>query len=108
MFGKWSGIALVAVCGAIWCASGVGCGPVKGPGNAGVAKKTYTRDEFTKAVVGKTGEQVIAAVGKPDHTSGVDSSNWFYRNVTTDAVTGKADFQVMIVFRNGVADRVVY
>lgn len=37
------------------------------------AKKTYTREEFRSLVVGKTKEEVIAAVGRPHATqSGVD------------------------------------
>lgn len=95
-------------CGAILAASGIGCGPVKVPSTGQQQAKKYTRDEFTKLVKGKTKDWVLATVGKPDHTSGSDSDNWFYKNLTTDPVSGKPDFQVMIVFRNGVAHSVVY
>lgn len=92
----------------------VGCDKLKPTGTNGTAtvatasaKKTYTRAEFKALVVGKTPEQVIAAVGKPDSTQ--ESSigqTWYYRETTVDPITGKADATAQLVFENGIVDRI--
>jgi hypothetical protein len=40
-------------------------------------KKLYTRDEFNQLLLGKTDEQVIHAVGKPDTTSQKDNVQYW-------------------------------
>lgn len=90
---KWQGIALVAVCGAIWLATGIGCGPGK------QAKKTYTRDELRAAVVGKTKDEVVSLIGKPDRTEEPHKGNyWSYWGVNIDPATGKRDASAYLYF----------
>jgi outer membrane protein assembly factor BamE (lipoprotein component of BamABCDE complex) len=74
------------------------------------AKATvYGRAEFKRLLLGKTPDEVLAAVGKPETTSEQERrSVWYYRDRTRDPVTGKVDFQAMVVFRDGVVDEVVY
>lgn len=83
------------------------------PAGNGVAAttttKTYTRDEFRKLVVGKTPDEVIAAVGRPDSTqdSGRDPT-WYYDSRTRDPVSGKIDFHAQVIFQDGKVVRVNY
>jgi outer membrane protein assembly factor BamE (lipoprotein component of BamABCDE complex) len=72
-------------------------------------KKTYTREEFRKLIVGKGQDEVIATVGRPDTTQ--DSGRnptWYYRNLTVDPITGKTDHSAQVIFKNGVVDHVNY
>ncbi len=75
---------------------------------AAPAAKPLTRGEFDRLVVGKTADEVLAAVGKPDQTqSGTGGSEvWYYRNRTVDEVTGKTDFSAQVVFERGRVNRV--
>lgn len=75
---------------------------------AAVTKTVYTRDEFRKLVVGKTPDEVIAAVGKPDDTSESGSVSWTYMYRTKDPITGKTDVSAIVVFEDGRVDRVRY
>ena len=60
--------------------------------------KTYTRAEFRKLVMGKTAEQVKAAVGVPSSTNEGDTVSWNYMSRTVDEVTGKTDFMALVTF----------
>jgi predicted Zn finger-like uncharacterized protein len=72
-------------------------------------KKTYTRDEFRRLVIGKTPNAVTMAVGKPDDTQNLSASVvWYYDRITTDPATGKADAQAQVIFENGKVVRVNY
>jgi len=81
----------------------VGCGT---QGSA-----TVTREVFNESVVGKTPNEVLQTIGKPDRTDG-DGTNpgddWFYEQRTADAITGKTDSSAMVVFQHGRVDHVVY
>lgn len=73
------------------------------------ARKTYTRDEFRNLIIGKTPDQVLKAVGKPDRTREITGMNvWYYDATTTDPVTGKVDRAAQVIFEQGVVDRVSY
>jgi hypothetical protein len=75
-------------------------------------KKTYTRAEFTKLVMGKTMDEVKAALGKPDTTqeraTEPDSPTWYYDKVTVDPVTGKKDDSAQVIFEKGKVARINY
>ena len=74
-----------------------------------VTHTTYTREKFRELVIGKTPDEVIAAVGKPDRT--VESGTavfWYYDARTTDPATGQADKKAQVVIRNGKAAEVNY
>jgi hypothetical protein len=73
------------------------------------AVKTHTRDEFRALVLGRTRDQVIEAVGKPDKTQDADGDiYWYYQKRTVDPVTGKVDRSVQVVFLSGVVRSVNY
>ena len=70
-----------------------------------VAKQTkMSREAFRSAVLGKTPEEVIAAMGKPASTQNYDDGsarsniNFYYDNKTIDPYTSKADYGVQLVF----------
>jgi hypothetical protein len=72
----------------------------QGPPSPGAEQPVYSRDEFTDLLMGKTGGEVIEAVGEPFRTSeDSDSAYWHYRHRTRDPITGKLDSDVQVVFR---------
>jgi hypothetical protein len=65
-------------------------------------KRIYARAEFKELVMGKTADEVIAAVGKPDRTEADEfGTYWHYRGRTTDPVTGKTDPDTRLEFKEG-------
>jgi hypothetical protein len=67
------------------------------------------RTEFNSKVVGRTEDEVFRDVGPPDFTSkDSEALYWHYRKRTTDPVTGAADTDAQVVFRDGKAVRVNY
>lgn len=68
----------------------------------------YDREEFRDLLLGKSPDEVLAAVGRPESTQDTrhafvgHQQNWYYRNVTRDPVTGEVDRSVQVNFRNGV------
>ena len=76
----------------------LGCGQ-----EAGQEEEKMTRSEFEEAVIGKSQEEVIDAVGRPDNTSsGVRPrwSYWYYRRAARDEITGNLG-KVQVVFKDG-------
>ena len=73
--------------------------------------KTYTRDEFRKLVLGKTPQQVIELLGKPEST-GDDKegkpSHYLYDKITYDTTTQKPDGRIGIWFERGVVDHISF
>ena len=96
--------------GAGGCVVGYQMGKSGGVSSATAAAKTYTRDEFRKLVIGKSPDEVIAAVGKPNSTQdyGKGSVNWYYDQRTTDPVTGNLDNTAQLIFENGRVASVNY
>jgi outer membrane protein assembly factor BamE (lipoprotein component of BamABCDE complex) len=91
-------IVLLAVAGALVLP---GCG---GAGNqmAPAGRQTMSREAFRTAVEGKTPDEVIKAVGKPDSTQDIGGDpTWYYRNRTTDPATGAVDDKAQVEFRDG-------
>ncbi len=68
------------------------------------ANKNLPRDQFRSLVSGKTEQQVIGALGKPDETQDQEGLGklWYYRNVAPDPTTGKKTALVQLVFEGGV------
>jgi len=66
------------------------------------AKKTYMRDEFRKLVIGKTKDEILALLGRPDYTF-PSTGNWEYRGIVRDPISGKIDGSTRISFRSEVA-----
>jgi len=67
------------------------------------ANKLYPRDEFRKLLMGKTADEVIQLIGKPDSTSdfGDGEPTWRYKDITTDPVSGRTDTSVTVWFNRG-------
>jgi hypothetical protein len=61
-------------------------------------KSLPTREEFEAKVIGKTKEQVLAALGKPEGNNQVGGATWTYKGLTRDAVTGKGDDHTTLWF----------
>ena len=71
----------------------------------GNERKPYTREEFKALVMGKTPDEVIAAIGRPDKTWD-DGKEWSYDGITIDPITGKRDYVSSIEFKDGKVARV--
>ena len=80
----------------------------KGGKDAVKANRNLPREQFRSLVTGKTEQQVLDALGKPDETQDQEGLGkfWYYRNVAPDPTTGKKTTQVQIVFEGGVVTSV--
>lgn len=112
-------VALFAAAGLVLAIAGGGAGGGRPPAPPGRARpaaaapaSTVTRDRFTELVMGRTKEEVVAAVGRPDETSGNSdpgSGVWTYKGRTHDpASRGGADRYAFLHFADGVVVRVGY
>jgi len=69
----------------------------------GGVKLVYTREEFKTLVMGKTPEEVIAAVGQPDSTQerpDGTQTTWHYDNRVTNSATTKPSTGIL-EFKDG-------
>ena len=64
----------------------------------GKAPRVMSREDFCKAVMGKTPQQLIQTVGRPD---GAHDTWWLYSHKVVNPITGKVD-DIVIRFENGV------
>jgi hypothetical protein len=72
------------------------------PGRQDGMRRLYTRDEFKQFVMGKSEQEVIDALGKPNVADEEgDAKLWIYRNRTTVPATGKTDAQVSLRLQGG-------
>jgi hypothetical protein len=65
---------------------------------AAAANRVWTRDEFRAAVMGKTPEEVIAAVGRPDGTDDAPDGRplvWYYWDRVMNPATGDTDSGIL-------------
>lgn len=72
------------------------------------SEATMPRDQFKNAIMGKSQQAVIQAVGKPDMTGDIGGEYWAYINKTVDPVTGKLDSGIHVWFESGRVSRVSY
>lgn len=72
------------------------------------ANKNLPRDQFRAVINGRTKQQVLDALGKPDQTQDQEGLGelWYYNNAAIDPVTGKKTAIVQIVFENGTVTTV--
>ncbi len=69
----------------------------------------FTRPEFSKLVMGKSEDQVIQTVGRPDETTeDNDSRYWHFKNRTRDPLTGEEDTDVQVVLKGGKVAEINY
>lgn len=103
------GIAVVMFV-AIFLVAALGFGSRDGvKGGAKPEQKVYTREDFARLVDGKSEDEVLKLVGRPDKTQEPDRigrSFWYYNHITRDTISGKLDSSVQVVFQNGVVDTV--
>jgi hypothetical protein len=65
-------------------------------------RKTMSREDFEKAVKGKTAAEVVAALGQPDtKVSAANSEEYTYAAITTKAPGAKPDVATVVRFKNG-------
>lgn len=98
------------------------------PAEVPPGKRVWSRNDFAVAVEGKTKDEVIAAVGRPDETK--ESVNdpliirgnakfapreierlydwWLFRDRVMNAITGKPYARVLVRFDGNKADKVIY
>lgn len=100
---------------AVLIAGAAGCGKIPKPQQAQPATtkpaepKIYTREEFSALLMGKTQDQVIELVGRPNHTSATgERSVWNYYDRTRDTISGKTDHISHVWFRNGIVEQINY
>lgn len=69
---------------------------------------TYSRDDFTKAVVGKSEKEVTAAVGKPSSVTETDANHatWTYSRQTFDLSNqNRMDSTTTVIFEGPAGNR---
>ena len=77
-----------------------GCGKESGP--------VMLRKDFEAAVMGKTPDEVLAAVGRPDETVQMPGEDtWFYRGKVKDPITGNVSTAIVAITKGRVS-RVVF
>ncbi len=98
-----AGLAGLMSGGVLGCVGGYQAAKVRS-GEAGpTGKQVYSREEFRAAVMGKTPEQILKLLGRPDQTSEDtgSGSEWVYYDRRRDPLTGKLDELTFITFLNG-------
>jgi hypothetical protein len=69
----------------------------------------YSRLEFSRLVLGKSEEEVIEAVGRPDETTEDDDARyWHFKNRTLDPLTQERDTDVQVVIKGGRVTNINY
>ena len=69
---------------------------------------TFSRDDFTKAVVGKSEDEVTKAVGKPSSVTETDTEHatWVYKHQTFDLTNqNRIDSQTTVIFEGPAGKR---
>jgi hypothetical protein len=81
-----------------------GSGSGRGAKEIPHAKEIPYREEFRRTVIGKTFDEVIAAIGRPDDTQqlGNFAAFWYYRRAARDEVTGKVGSAQLVFEAPGV------
>lgn len=63
-----------------------------------------SRTDFKRTVIGKTEQEIIAAIGRPSQTQDMGGMQmWYYEERTQDPATGTADHMAQVTFENGRA-----
>jgi hypothetical protein len=62
----------------------------------------FAREDFSRRVMGKSADEVLEAVGRPDVTSDDGGTLfWHFKNRTRDPVTQAEDTDVQVVIKDG-------
>jgi hypothetical protein len=71
--------------------------------------RVYSRMEFSRLVLGKSEQEVIESVGRPDETSEDDDARyWHFKNRTLDSLTQEKDTDVQVVIKAGKVTNINY
>jgi hypothetical protein len=64
------------------------------------ANKALPREQFRNLILGKTPDQLVALLGKPDYTQDTELTGtlWYYKNVAPDPASGKRATKVQLSF----------
>lgn len=93
-----------AILAGVWAFVLTGCGPTATTSEKKeeAKKEKRTKEELAKALVGKTEDEVIKLVGRPDQTSeyGDGKTHWRYRGkeLTYDPVSQKYHNVTIVTF----------
>lgn len=69
----------------------------------------YSRDEFRQLVVGKSRQEVLDLLGRPQATQEGDGFEfWDYQGRTFDPVTNRTDHNAQVEFQNGRVSNVTF
>lgn len=69
------------------------------PAATATLPKVWTADELEAAVLGKTPDEVLATLGRPDRTTNTDQ-HWSYDSILLNRITNKLT-TVIILFSDG-------
>lgn len=71
--------------------------------------RVFARPEFSRLVLGKSEEEVIKAVGRPDETSEDDEARyWHFKKRTLDPLTQEKDAEVQVIIKDGKVANINY
>lgn len=72
--------------------------------------KVRTREELKTLLVGKTKDEVLQILGKPEKTVETPAGDvWHYRGITRDPISGKDDLSTWVDFdRNGRVEKLSF
>ncbi len=82
---------------------------LRSPEPAAPAQPVFAREDFSRLVMGKSEEEVIAAVGRPDVTGeGGGTRFWHFKKRTRDPITQSEDTDVQVVIKEGKVVNINY
>jgi hypothetical protein len=104
---------IVLACAGLWFVGSRAANQAVERAEAEAAKEAamvMTREQWEKAVMGKTPDELIASVGRPNRT--IDNPDktlwrWSYFDRVTNPVTGQAD-SVTLEFEDGMVVRILW
>ena len=84
----------------------IGIGIVVELKSQAVKPKPVPRDELRKSLMGKTKDEVMAKLGKPDRTTDTLDDIWIYHKISYDPVSNSVDNTTWVEFKNNIVTRV--
>jgi hypothetical protein len=71
----------------------------------GETSSIYSRDDFKALILGKTSNQIILLLGRPNQTQETGSRVmlWYYNEITVDQYSERIDDLVQIYFQDNIA-----
>lgn len=90
------------------CGSHATTSTKKAATKAKAKSKLPTREEFRQAYMGKTKDEILESLGRPDSTTEYSDKHhsWMYKNAKMDPISGKVDDYTRIEFLDGVVEKI--